>query len=141
MKLIIQVPCYNEAETLTIALNALPKHIDGIDEIEYLVIDDGSKDDTERVAREWGVNYIVKQRRNKGLAKGFMKGLDFCLKNGADIIVNTDADNQYVAEDIEKIVDQLSKRRLISLLVRDLSMKLSISHHLRKSFSTSEAGL
>ena len=60
MKLIIQVPCYNEAETLTIALNALPKHIDGIDEIEYLVIDDGSKDDTERVAREWGVNYIVK---------------------------------------------------------------------------------
>ena len=99
MKLIIQVPCYNEAETLTIALNALPKHIDGIDEIEYLVIDDGSQDDTERVAREWGVNYIVKQRRNKGLAKGFMKGLDFCLKNGADIIVNTDADNQYVAED------------------------------------------
>ena len=68
MKLIIQVPCYNEAETLTIALNALPKHIDGIDEIEYLVIDDGSKDDTERVAREWGVNYIVKQRRNHPLA-------------------------------------------------------------------------
>ena len=66
MKLIIQVPCYNEAETLTIALNALPKHIDGIDEIEYLVIDDGSKDDTERVAREWGVNYIVKQRRTGG---------------------------------------------------------------------------
>ena len=111
MKLIIQVPCYNEAETLTIALNALPKHIDGIDEIEYLVIDDGSKDDTERVAREWGVNYIVKQRRNKGLAKGFMKGLDFCLKNGADIIVNTDADNQYVAEDIEKIVRPIIEKK------------------------------
>ena len=113
MKLIIQVPCYNEAETLTIALNALPKHIDGIDEIEYLVIDDGSKDDTERVAREWGVNYIVKQRRNKGLAKGFMKGLDFCLKNGADIIVNTDADNQYVAEDIEKIVRPIIEKLAI----------------------------
>ncbi len=104
MKLIIQIPCYNESETLEIALNDLPKHIDGIDEIEYLIINDGSKDNTVEVARNWGVHYIVNFRRNKGLAKGFMAGLDACLRNGADIIVNTDADNQYVADDIEKLV-------------------------------------
>ena len=104
MKLIIQIPCYNEAETLTIALNDLPKHMEGIDEIEYLIINDGSKDDTVKVAREWGVHYIVNFTQNKGLAKGFMAGLDACLRNGADIIVNTDADNQYCGEDIEKLV-------------------------------------
>jgi len=104
MKLIIQIPCYNEAETLEIALNALPRHIDGIDTIEYLIINDGSKDDTVEVARRWGVHYVVNFRRNKGLAKGFMAGLDTCLRNGADIIVNTDADNQYCGDDIEKLV-------------------------------------
>lgn len=104
MKLIIQIPCYNEAETLEIALNDLPKHIDGIDEIEYLIINDGSKDNTVEVARNWGVHYVVNFKQNKGLAKGFMAGLDACLRNGADIIVNTDADNQYVGEDIEKLV-------------------------------------
>lgn len=104
MKLIIQIPCYNEAETLEIALNDLPKHIDGIDEIEYLIINDGSKDNTVEVARNWGVNHIVHFKRNKGLAHGFMAGIDACLRNGADIIVNTDADNQYVADDIEKLV-------------------------------------
>ena len=104
MKLIIQIPCYNEAETLEIALNDLPKHIDGIDKIEYLIINDGSKDNTVEVARKWGINYVVNFRRNKGLAHGFMAGIDACLRNGADIIVNTDADNQYVADDIEKLV-------------------------------------
>lgn len=104
MKLIIQIPCYNEAETLEIALNELPRHIDGIDEIEYLIINDGSKDNTVEVARNWGVNYVVNFKQNKGLAKGFMAGLDACLRNGADIIVNTDADNQYCGEDIEKLV-------------------------------------
>ncbi|MGN0495209.1 MAG: glycosyltransferase family 2 protein [Lachnospiraceae bacterium] len=104
MKLIIQIPCYNEAETLEIALNDLPKHIDGIDEIEYLIINDGSKDNTVEVARNWGVHYVVNFKRNKGLAKGFMAGLDACLRNGADIIVNTDADNQYNGDDIEKLV-------------------------------------
>lgn len=104
MKLIIQIPCYNEEETLTIALDALPKHIDGIDEIEYLIINDGSKDNTVEVAKNWGVNYVVSFKRNKGLARGFMAGLDACLRNGADIIVNTDADNQYCADDIEKLV-------------------------------------
>lgn len=104
MKLIIQIPCFNEAETLEIALNDLPKHIDGIDTIEYLIINDGSKDNTVEVARKWGVHYVVDLKRNKGLAKGFMAGLDACLRNGADIIVNTDADNQYCADDIEKLV-------------------------------------
>lgn len=104
MKLIIQIPCYNEAETLEVALNDLPKHIDGIDEIEYLIINDGSADNTVEVAKKWGVNYVVNFRNNKGLARGFMAGLDACLRNGADIIVNTDADNQYCGEDIEKLV-------------------------------------
>lgn len=104
MKLIIQIPCYNESETLEVALNALPKHIEGIDKIEYLIINDGSKDNTVEVAKKWGVNYVVNFRRNKGLAKGFMAGLDACLRSGADIIVNTDADNQYCADDIEKLV-------------------------------------
>ena len=110
MKLIIQIPCYNEAETLEVALNDLQKHIDGIDEIEYLIINDGSSDNTVEVAKKWGVNYVVNFRNNKGLARGFMAGLDACLRNGADIIVNTDADNQYCGEDIEKLVRPILNR-------------------------------
>ncbi|MCR4924368.1 MAG: glycosyltransferase family 2 protein [Lachnospiraceae bacterium] len=111
MKLIIQIPCLNEAETLEIALNDLPKHIDGIDEIEYLIINDGSVDNTVEVARNWGVNYVVSFKRNKGLAKGFMAGIDACLRNGADIIVNTDADNQYCGADIEKLIKPIMDGR------------------------------
>lgn len=104
MKLIIQIPCYNEAETLEIALNDLPKVLEGVDTIEYLIINDGSKDETVEVARKWGVHHIVNFKQNKGLAKGFMAGLDGCLRNGADIIVNTDADNQYCGADIENLI-------------------------------------
>ena len=104
MKLIIQIPCYNEAETLKIALDTLPKQIDGVDTIEYLIINDGSQDNTVEVAKEWGVQHIVNFKQNRGLAKGFMAGLDMCLRNGADIIVNTDADNQYCGDDIEKLI-------------------------------------
>ncbi len=104
MKLIIQIPCFNEEETLEITYNDLPKHIDGIDEIEYLIINDGSTDRTVEKARELGFHHVVSFRRNKGLAKGFMAGLDACLHLGADIIVNTDADNQYNGADIEKLV-------------------------------------
>lgn len=107
MKLIIQIPCYNEAETLEIALNALPKQIEGIDEIEYLIINDGSQDDTVEVAKKWGVHHVVNFKQNKGLAKGFMAGLDGCLRNGADIIVNTDADNQYCGDDIQKLIQPI----------------------------------
>ena len=111
MKLIIQIPCFNEAETLEVTLNDLPKHIDGIDEIEYLIIDDGSHDNTAEVAKKWGVHYVVRFRRNKGLAKGFMAGLDACLKNGADIIVNTDADNQYCGADIETLFRPIFEKK------------------------------
>lgn len=111
MKLIIQIPCYNEADTLEIALNDLPKQIDGIDEIEYLIIDDGCKDNTVEVAKNWGVHHVVSFVQNKGLAKGFMAGLDACLRNGADIIVNTDADNQYCADDIPKLIKPILDRK------------------------------
>lgn len=104
MKLIIQIPCLNEAKTLEVALNDLPKHIDGVDEIEILIINDGSTDNTVEVAKNWGVNHVVSFPRNKGLAKGFMAGLDACIRLGADIIVNTDADNQYSGSDIETLI-------------------------------------
>lgn len=107
MKLIIQIPCYNEAETLEVALNDLPRTLEGIDEIEYLIINDGSQDNTVEVAKRWGVHHIVSFKQNKGLAKGFMAGLDGCLRNGADIIVNTDADNQYCADDIQKLIQPI----------------------------------
>ncbi len=104
MKLIIQIPCYNEEQTLPIALNDLPKKIEGIDQIEYLIIDDGSRDKTVEVAKANGVHHIVSFKKNKGLAAGFMAGIDKCLKQGANIIVNTDADNQYYGDDIEKLI-------------------------------------
>jgi len=104
MKLIIQIPCYNEEKTLAVTYEDLPKQIDGIDEIEYLIINDGSSDRTVEVARELGFHHVVSFKRNKGLAKGFMAGIDACLHFGADIIVNTDADNQYCGADIEKLV-------------------------------------
>lgn len=107
MKLIIQIPCYNEAATLDVTIHDLPRHIDGIDEIEYLVINDGSTDATAERAKELGVHHIVSFTHNRGLAKGFMAGIDACLRLGADIIVNTDADNQYAGADIEKLVRPL----------------------------------
>ena len=107
MKVIIQIPCYNEAETLGIALSALPREIPGVDKVEWLIIDDGSTDDTVAVARAHGVDHVVQHRRNQGLARGFMTGLRAGLERGADIIVNTDADNQYNANDIPALVQPL----------------------------------
>lgn len=104
MKLIIQIPCYNEETTLAVTYADLPKQIEGIDEIEYLIINDGSRDRTVEVARDLGFHHLVSFKQNKGLAKGFMAGIDACLHLGADIIVNTDADNQYCGADIEKLV-------------------------------------
>lgn len=104
MKLIIQIPCYNEAETLPITLAALPRKVPGFDTVEWLIIDDGSRDDTVRIAKENGVDHIVCHTRNQGLARAFMTGLEACLHRGADVIVNTDADNQYNADDIPALV-------------------------------------
>jgi glycosyltransferase involved in cell wall biosynthesis len=97
VKLIIQIPCYNEAGTLSIALAALPREVAGFESVEWLIIDDGSRDDTVGVASECGVDHIVRFTRNQGLAAAFLAGLDACLSAGADVIVNTDADNQYDA--------------------------------------------
>lgn len=103
-KLIIQMPCFNEEETLAIALRALPRHVEGFETVEWLIIDDGSADDTAEVARTEGVDHIVTHTHNRGLAAAFMTGVDACLRAGADVIVNTDADNQYEAEDIPLLV-------------------------------------
>lgn len=103
MKLIIQIPCLNEAETLAIALAELPREVEGFDIVEWLVIDDGSIDNTAEIARQNGVHHVVRHPVNRGLAVGFMSGLEACLKLGADVIVNTDADNQYCGADIPKL--------------------------------------
>jgi glycosyltransferase involved in cell wall biosynthesis len=104
MKLIIQIPCFNEEATLPATLRRLPRQIPGIDSIEVLVINDGSTDQTAQRARELGVDHFVEFGRNQGLGTAFKTGLDACLKLGADIIVNTDADNQYFGEDIAALV-------------------------------------
>ena len=111
MKLIIQIPCYNEAATLPVALAALPRKVAGFDTVEWLVIDDGSTDDTVAVAQANGVDHIARHTRNQGLARGFMTGLDACLSLGADVIVNTDADNQYNAGDIPSLIQPILEHR------------------------------
>jgi glycosyltransferase involved in cell wall biosynthesis len=106
-KLIIQIPCLNEAETLPATLRDIPRHIPGVDLVELLVIDDGSSDDTVAVARAAGVDHVVSLRRTRGLAAAFMAGIDACLRLGADFIVNTDGDNQYAGQDIPALVEPL----------------------------------
>jgi glycosyltransferase involved in cell wall biosynthesis len=104
MKLIIQIPCLNEEEALPVTLADLPREVEGFETVEWLIIDDGSTDRTIAVAREHGVDHIVRLTNNKGLASGFQAGLDAALKLGADVVVNTDADNQYFGGDIPKLV-------------------------------------
>ena len=107
--LFIQTPCFNGAETLPIALAALPRKVKGFDSVKWLVINDGSTDRTEEVAQENGVDYVVNHVRNQGLARAFMTGIEASVQMGADVIVNTDADNQYNAEDIPLLTDPILK--------------------------------
>ncbi len=107
LKLIVQVPCYNEEATLPMVINSIPKLIPGIDRVETMIIDDGSKDNTVKVAKKLGVNHIIKNGYNKGLAATFATGLHESLKRGADIIVNTDGDNQYPQKDIPKLIQPI----------------------------------
>ncbi len=112
MKLIIQIPCYNEEKTLPEVVKDLPRELDGVDSIEYMVIDDGSDDGTARVAGELGVHHVYRLGSNQGLAAAFLKGINRCLELGADIIVNTDGDNQYDGTYIGKLVEPILEGRL-----------------------------
>jgi glycosyltransferase involved in cell wall biosynthesis len=107
MKLIIQIPCFNEAEFLSVTLSSLPRSVCGFDSVEWLIVDDGSQDDTIKVAKANGVDHVIRHFGNKGLARAFMTGLEASLRLGADVIVNTDADNQYNAEDIPLLVQPI----------------------------------
>src|SRR3954453_13045863 len=111
MKLVIQVPCLNEEESLPRLLSELPREVPGFDRVEWLVVDDGSTDGTVEAARRHGVDHLVRLTTNKGLATAFQAGLDAALKLGADVIVNTDADNQYRSEDIPRLVEPILHRR------------------------------
>jgi glycosyltransferase involved in cell wall biosynthesis len=122
MKVIIQIPCYNEAETLPATLKALPQSLPNVDILEILIIDDGSTDRTVEAARESGAHHIVQLNNHLGLAAGFVAGLEHCLRLGADIIVNTDADNQYHAGDIQALIQPILDKRA-DLVIGDRGVK------------------
>jgi glycosyltransferase involved in cell wall biosynthesis len=107
MKLIIQIPCYNEGASLPVTLKALPRSVEGFDKVEWLIINDGSTDNTVESAKASGIDHIVSFTKNQGLARAFIAGLDACIKLGADVIVNTDADNQYNSADIPLLVEPI----------------------------------
>lgn len=111
MKVIIQIPCLNEEDSLPVTLKELPRSLEGVETVEWLVIDDGSKDRTVEIARELGVHHIVSHIGNKGLAKAFMTGVDYALRKGADVIVNTDADNQYSSNNIQDLINPIINKQ------------------------------
>jgi len=126
MKLIVQIPCYNEEETLPATVADIPRQIEGIDEVEILIVSDGSTDRTVEVARELGIDHILVNKNNKGLARTFRIGLDACLRLGADIIVNTDGDNQYEGADIPLLIQPILDGRA-DIVVGD-RMTSAVSH-------------
>ena len=111
MKLAIQIPAFNEAEHLHVVLDEIPRQLSGVDEVIVVVIDDGSNDKTAQIALEHGADYVLQHRQNRGLSKAFIDGIEFCLALGADIIVNTDADNQYPCSEIEKLIQPILENR------------------------------
>src|SRR3954466_9204944 len=141
MKLIIQIPCFNEEEQLPATLADLPRELPGVDKVEWLIIDDGSTDRTVEIARENGVDHIVRLTNNKGLAAGFQAGLDACLKLGADVIVNPDAHNQYQGSDIGKLVEPIVRGEA-DMVVGDRQI-MTIQHFspLKKSLQRRGSGV
>jgi glycosyltransferase involved in cell wall biosynthesis len=133
MKLIIQIPCFDEEEQLPATLSDLPREVEGFDTVEWLIVDDGSTDRTIEVARAGGVDHVVRLTNNKGLAAGFQAGLDACLKLGADVIVNTDADNQYSAADIPKLVAPILDGRADMVIGDRQVMKIEHFSPLKKA--------
>jgi len=133
MKLLIQIPAYNEAEVLPETIRSLPRAIAGVDQIEVLVVDDGSSDGTAEVAKTAGADHVVRLPRHQGLARAFVAGLEGCLERGADIIVNTDADNQYAAEDIPRLVEPILAGRA-ELVVGDRGVASLETFSLMKRF-------
>lgn len=141
MKLIVQIPCFNEEKTLPLVLKTIPKKIKGIDEIEILIIDDGSKDKTSQVARKHGVHHIVKHTQNKGLALSFADGIHTALLKGADIIVNTDADNQYPQKDIPKLIEPILKGKAEIVIADRQTSKIAHFSPLKKFLQKVGSGM
>ncbi|HYK08319.1 MAG TPA: glycosyltransferase family 2 protein [Candidatus Eisenbacteria bacterium] len=134
MKLLIQIPCLNEEKTLPLVIESIPKKIKGVSSIKILVIDDGSTDNTVAVAKQLGVDYIIRHGRNKGLARSFTDGINECLRLGADIIVNTDADNQYPQKDIPRLIEPILKGRADMVIANRQTDKITHFSPLKKFF-------
>lgn len=134
MKLFVQIPCLNEEDTLPDVLNTIPKKINGIDTIDVLIIDDGSTDKTIEIAKKHDVKHFVIHKQNQGLARSFSDGLDYCLSHGADIIVNTDGDNQYPQQDIPKLVQPILDRRAEIVIADRQTHKIKHFSPIKKFF-------
>lgn len=134
MKLIVQIPCFNEEKTLHLVMDSIPRKIKGVDTVEIMVIDDGSSDNTSKVAKELGADIILRHRRNNGLARSFAHGLEVSLKRGADIIVNTDADNQYPQQDIPKLIEPILNGRADIVIANRQTAKIKHFSPLKKLF-------